>query len=264
MWPGLRYGCRVKKISTPTLRYDLIDALRGAAIVWMTLFHFCFDLNQFGYIRQNFYADPFWTVQRACIVSLFMFTAGLGQAVAQQQAVSWTRFGRRWAQVAVCALLVTAGSWLMYPRSFIYFGVLHGLALMLIVARLTAHWGRWLWLLGALALLLPQLAPWLHAHAVLGEWTESLNRPALNWLGLISRKPITEDYAPLLPWLGVLWWGLATGGELMRVPRSWLHQRFTGAGHLLTTLGRFSLPYYMLHQLVLIGALMGLHALVGA
>ncbi len=30
---------------------------------------------------------------------------------------------------------------------------------------------------------------------------------ALNWLGLITRKPVTEDYVPLLPWLGVVWWG---------------------------------------------------------
>ena len=38
-----------------------------------------------------------------------------------------------------------------------------------------------------------------------------LNGRALNWLGLVSRKPFTEDYVPVLPWLGVLWWGLALG-----------------------------------------------------
>jgi hypothetical protein len=31
----------------------------------------------------------------------------------------------------------------------------HGIALMMIVLRLTSRWGRWLWLLGLLALLLP-------------------------------------------------------------------------------------------------------------
>jgi len=38
-----------------------------------------------------------------------------------------------------------------------------------------------------------------------------MNAPALNWLGWISQKPITEDYAPLFPWLGVMWWGAAAG-----------------------------------------------------
>ncbi|MFY8088584.1 MAG: heparan-alpha-glucosaminide N-acetyltransferase domain-containing protein, partial [Rubrivivax sp.] len=54
-------------------RFDRLDALRGVAIVWMAVFHFCFDLNHFRLLepRQNFYLDPFWTWQRASIVSLF-------------------------------------------------------------------------------------------------------------------------------------------------------------------------------------------------
>ena len=58
--------------SQPAARFDAVDALRGFAMVWMTAFHFCFDLNQYGYIRQNFYVDPFWTWQRVVIVSLFL------------------------------------------------------------------------------------------------------------------------------------------------------------------------------------------------
>ena len=66
-------------------RHDRLDALRGLAMVWMTVFHFCFDLNHFGHIRQDFYGDPFWTWQRTAIVSLFLWgvyaghKAGLGR-----------------------------------------------------------------------------------------------------------------------------------------------------------------------------------------
>ena len=134
------------------LRLDAVDALRGLAMVWMTAFHFCFDLNHFGYLRQDFYSAPLWTWQRTCILGLFLLTAGLGQAIAVQQGQSWPRFWRRWAQVAGCALLVTAGSYWMYPQRFIHFGTLHGIALMLVVVRLTAAWGRWLWLVGGLAI----------------------------------------------------------------------------------------------------------------
>ena len=241
----------------PTGRIDGVDALRGVAILWMTAFHFCFDLNHFGHIRQNFYLDPFWTWQRSAIVSLFLLCAGLGQAIAVAQGQSWPRFWRRWAQVAGCALLVTAGSWLMYPQSFIYFGVLHGMAVLLIIARLSAHWGRWLWLLGALALALPWAAQPLLTGA-LAPWAEHLNSPALNWLGLITRKPVAEDYVPVLPWLGLVWWGVAAGQWLLT--KTWLRQSqpLSGAGRQLATLGRWSLSYYMLHQPVLIGALMAL------
>ena len=32
-------------------RFDRLDALRGVAIVWMAMFHFCFDLNHFGFFE---------------------------------------------------------------------------------------------------------------------------------------------------------------------------------------------------------------------
>jgi uncharacterized membrane protein len=234
-------------------RFDSIDALRGVAIVWMTVFHFCFDLNHFGWIRQDFYADPLWTGQRTAIVSLFLFCAGLGQAVAVEQGQSWARFWKRWAQVAGCALLVTVGSIWMFPRSFIYFGVLHGIAVMLIVVRASAGWGRWLWLAGALAIAMKWIAAWS-----IGQWPELdfLNDRAWNWLGLVSRKPITEDYVPLIPWLGVMWWGMAAGQWLLAKRREIVARPMPPATSPLSWLGRWSLSWYMVHQPVMIGALM--------
>jgi uncharacterized membrane protein len=218
----------------------------------MTAFHFCFDLGYHGLWRQNFLGDPFWTWQRTAIVSLFLFCAGLGQALAVGQGQDWARFWRRWAQVAGCALLVTAGSWWLFPRSFIYFGVLHGLALMLIVARLTAGGGRWLWPLGALAIASPWLADALLQGSALAP---VFNGRALNWLGWITHKPITEDYVPVFPWLGVLWWGVAAGTWVQRQRPQWLRAEAVGALRPLAWLGRHSLPWYMLHQPVLLGAL---------
>jgi uncharacterized membrane protein len=94
----LRYRSAVSATNQPAVqRFGRLDALRGAAIVWMALFHFGFDLNHFGLVtRQDFYHDPLWTVQRICIVSLFMFCAGVGQAVALSQGQGWPRFWRRW------------------------------------------------------------------------------------------------------------------------------------------------------------------------
>jgi uncharacterized membrane protein len=243
----LRYRQVVTQpVSPASQRFDRLDALRGAAIVWMALFHFAFDLNHFALIApQNFYTDPLWTVQRACIVSLFVFCAGVGQAVALRQGQGWPRFWKRWAQVAGCAALVTAGSYLMFPRSYIAFGVLHGIAAMLIVARLSAHGGRWLWLLGALAIALPRFA----GHPL-------FDGPLLNWLGLVTRKPITEDYVPLLPWLGVMWWGVAAGQWLFSHRRDLLAGALHTVLQPLALLGRWSLSFYMIHQPLLIGALM--------
>ena len=109
----------------------------------------------------------------------------------------------------------------MYPKSFIYFGVLHGIAVMLIIVRLTAGWGRGLWLAGAIAIAAKPLAA---AGARYWPELEFLNAPAWNWLGLVSRKPVTEDYVPLVPWLGVMWWGMAAGQWLLARRRAMVQQ----------------------------------------
>ena len=248
-----------RRPTAPALpRFDAVDALRGLAMLWMTGYHFFFDLNQFGFYRQDFYSNPLWTWQRSLIVSLFLLCAGIGQAVAVAQGQSWPRFWRRWAQVAGCALLVSAGSWLLYPQSFIYFGVLHGMALMLVIARLTAHWGGWLWALGGVAIAMKFMAAYALSTAALAPWAELLNSPALNWLGLITRKPVTEDYVPLLPWLGVMWWGVAGGAWLARQAASGASWQLPRVLQPLATLGRWSLSYYMLHQPVMMGTLLAL------
>jgi len=234
----------------PTQRLDAIDSLRGAALLWMTLYHFFFDLNNFGFLRLDFYRDPLWTLQRTAILSLFLFCAGLGQAVAVRRGQTWPRFWRRWVWVLLSALLVSAGSMWMFPASFIYFGVLHGMAAMLIVARLSAPLGPWLLVPAALAIAAPfAAAPWL-AHSGLADL---FNAPSLNWLGLITRKPVTEDYVPLLPWMGVMWLGVAAGSHWLQTPSTpWQAPNVLG---LLPLLGRWSLLYYMVHQPVMIGGL---------
>jgi uncharacterized membrane protein len=246
-----------------TQRFSALDALRGLAMVWMTVFHLSFDTSHAGLTQQDFYRDPLWTWQRVAIVSLFLFCAGFGQAVATAQGQSWGRFWRRWVQVAGCAALVTLGSWWMFPQSFIYFGILHGMALMLIVVRLSATWGRWLWLTGALAIASKFIAAYALSTWASGLFVHAMNASSLNWLGWITQLPITEDYAPVFPWLGLMWWGAATGAWWMprlgsngRNPMPW-------AGRALAVLGRWSLSYYMLHQLVLIGLVSGVVWLKG-
>jgi uncharacterized membrane protein len=247
--------------TTPPQRFDRLDALRGLAMLWMTAYHFAFDLNHLRWLQpvQDFYRDPLWTLQRTAIVSSFLFCAGLSLAVALHQGQTWPRFWRRWAQVAGCAVLVSAGSALMFPRSWISFGVLHGLAVMLLLARclaLAQARGRWpSAMLVALALAALAAPVWLQ-HPV-------FDHRATNWLGLVTRLPVTEDYVPLLPWLGVVLLGLVAGQTCLRRGRCLLQGPVPGALRPLAALGRWSLSYYMLHQPVLIGGLLAAQALFG-
>ena len=116
---------------------------------------------------------------------------------------------------------------------------------MLILARLLAPWRTGLWLAGLVALVLPRLVQ----HPIFDPgW--------LNWTGLVTKKPITEDYVPVLPWLGVMLWGLAAGQWLLAHRRTWLAGALPTPGRGLALLGRWSLTIYMLHQPLLIGAVL--------
>ena len=132
----------------------------------------------------------------------------------------------------------------MFPRSWISFGVLHGMAVMLIVARLDALVGRWRWPLG--------WSRWCCRKLVSDPFFDSR---WTNWVGLVTHLPVTEDYVPLLPWLGVVWWGrrraLAAGAAAR-----WFAGRAARAARAAGRARALVLSFYMLHQPVLIGALM--------
>ena len=250
MIPGLT---SMPAAGVPGERFDRLDALRGVAIVWMAIFHLCFDLNLYGLMPpQNFYRDPLWLNQRTGIVTLFLLCAGMGQAVAlhaeaaRGRGLFSGRFWRRWAQVAGCAVLVSLGSAVMFPKSWIGFGVLHGIAVMLIFTRLLAPTGRWVWAFAALALAVP--------HFFRHPW---FNQPFAHWTGLVTRKPITEDWVPVLPWLGVMLLGLAVGRWLLAHRREVLAGSVPKALAPLALLGRWSLTFYMTHQLVFLGVIVG-------
>jgi uncharacterized membrane protein len=92
-------------------------------------------------------------------------------------------------------------------------------------------------------------------HVALGNLAV-LNERWLNWIGFVSMKPVTQDYVPLLPWLGVMWWGMAAGQWLLSVRPAWVQGPIPTAAQPLAWLGRWSLSWYMLHQPLLIGAML--------
>jgi uncharacterized membrane protein len=79
--------------------------------------------------------------------------------------------------------------------------------------------------------------------------------PWLNWVGMMTHKPATEDYVPLFPWLGVVLIGVAVGHLLLERGRAWLAAADSQAPGWLAWLGRHSLVIYLVHQPVIMGLL---------
>jgi uncharacterized membrane protein len=225
------------------LREPALDALRGAAILAMVAYHFSFDLRYFGLTQWDFYRDPFWLNARTLILSSFLLIAGISMALAQRGGPTPARFWRHVAMIAACALAVSAASYLLFPESWIWFGVLHAIAASLVLARPLVRRPALALAVGAAMI----AAGNLYSSAM-------FDNRALGWLGFMTAKPRTEDYVPLFPWTGVLLVGISAGHALLRAemrPIAFATRwpRWMG------WLGRHSLAIYMLHQPVLLGLL---------
>ena len=77
--------------------------------------------------------------------------------------------------------------------------------------------------------------------------------PWTNWVGLVTHRPVTEDYVPLFPWAGVLLCGVALGHAQRRIRSTTAPLASAPAWFLWA--GRHTLGIYVVHQPLLLGAL---------
>jgi uncharacterized membrane protein len=236
-------------------RFVGVDLLRGLAIAMMVGYHFCYDLAYFRFASwspDDMLVRWGWIAWRDLIVASFLLLVGLSRALNAEFKPSAPDFWKRWAQIAGAALLVSLASYGFAGERWIYFGILHFIAVAFLLCRLVLYRTRsapWIALLGGTA---------LAAGALIS--TPAMDAAPLNILGFAAHKPPTEDYVPLFPWIGVVLLGLA-GGVM------WRSRDFAPSDALerlralvpapvqrsLAGAGRWSLSIYLVHQPILMG-----------
>lgn len=228
-------------------RLPMVDVLRGFAVAQMIVYHFIYDLNHFGWVKLRMFHEQPWTGWRTAIVTQFLLLVGVSLVLRASFNPGPLGFWRRWVQVAAAAALVSAGSAMLLGPRFIWFGILHFIAAALIIVRPLVVLGPWNVLLGAsvVAFGLLYAAPFFNAQP-------------FSIIGLVTRKPITEDYVPLLPWLGVVLLGAGLAALWQR--RGWsivpaLQPLNEAPPRLLLALGTWSLTVYLVHQPIMLGVL---------
>jgi uncharacterized membrane protein len=252
-WDGVGVSIAVIHVETSNMpdprspRLALVDALRGVAVAQMIAYHFIYDLNYFGWVKLAMTRDQPWVGWRTAIVTQFLLLVGVSLVLRTAHKPAWRDFWRRWAQIAGAAALVSAGSWLLFGPRYIWFGILHFIAVALILARPLVALGAWNLALGIAAIALGLLVK-----------DAAFNPTPLNIVGLVTMKPRTEDYVPLLPWIGVVLIGIGLGAL-------WQRRTFAVAPAIrrfdespprwLVFFGVWSLTVYLVHQPVLMGLL---------
>jgi uncharacterized membrane protein len=237
-------------------RFAVIDAARASALAAMASYHTLWDLGYLRLTAENYALTPVGHLAAACIAGTFLILVGVGLVLMNGDGVRLRRTLLRLARIGGAALLVTAGTWFAFPDAYVFFGVLHCIAVSSVIA------------LPFLFVPLPIVA--LAAVAVIAAphlvHVPALDAPVLFFLGLGAGTPRTNDYVPLFPWFGLVLTGVCLGrAGLPRLAASpaaaWRpHARVARAA---VFAGRHSLAVYLIHQPLLLALLGGLVAVTG-
>lgn len=239
-------------------RIVLLDLARGLAVVAMVVYHFTWDLGHFGFTTIQAAIDPGWRLFAKLIAGSFLALVGIGLVLAHGDGIRWGAFGRRLGILIAAAAAITFATWYATPESFIFFGILHciaassliGLAALRLPAVVSA-------VLGLAAIALPQIE---------GLKSAFFDHPGWLWLGLNPVLPLTNDYEPLLPWLGPVLLGIASARLVRGTALDTRLAALAPADPVsrgLAFVGRHSLAFYLLHQPILFGGMALLASVLG-
>ncbi len=231
-----------------TPRLAIVDIARGVAIIFMAIYHLSWDLWNYQFILADVPYDPAWVLFARSILSVFLFLAGVGLVLGHGNGIRWQRFWRRWLYVVAGALAITVATFFAFPDSFVYFGVLHAIALFSLLGL--AFVRTPIWLAVGVAIIVIALPFFFSA--------ELFNLKQLSWLGFWQIPPITNDLVPVFPWFAAVLLGIVAARLVLR--SRWIAPlaaiRAEGRlGRSLAFMGRWSLLIYLLHQPILLAVI---------
>jgi uncharacterized membrane protein len=215
-------------------RIDLIDGLRGFAIVMMVLHHFGYDLVNFAGVDSSLIENPIVYVLQPLFIGLFMLISGVCCRFSHSNI-------KRGIRIFACGLAVTAVTWAMDIPA--WFGILHFLGLSSIICGMLQPYIDRI----PARISLPLFA----ALYILSElFTEPyVGSNWFSWLGFRSPTFESSDYFPIFPWIFITLIGLVLGKYVVerRLPDKFYTVKFP----FFAAVGRNTLLVYMLHQPVL-------------
>jgi uncharacterized membrane protein len=226
-------------------RLPWIDAARGIAIVAMVIYHFSWDLRFFGFTDADVTGSLGWKLFARSIAGSFLALVGVSLVLAAESGFDHARYLRRLAVIALAAAGITVVTWFVTPDAYVFFGILHCIAVASVVGLPFVWTPVWFTVAAAvLAFALPSLVS-----------APVFDAPWLVWLGLGIVPPRSNDFVPLFPWLGTVLVGIAAARATLDSKRGapLLGRLRRPAPAALVRAGRWSLVIYLVHQPVLFG-----------
>lgn len=216
-------------------RIELLDALRGLAIVLMVAHHFLYDAVQFLDAPDRLFHNPVFDALQPFFAGVFICLSGISSNF------SSGNLKRGLFTLAVACIVTAVTCTVGMP---IIFGVLHLLAVCMMFYGLTQK--LWQRLPQGILLILFLVLSFLSQHIVSTVTAES---DKLWILGFHTKAFVSYDYFPLLPWFFVFMTGTAIGYFIKA--KKFPHWFYNAKIPVLPAIGRYSLFIYLGHQPVL-------------
>jgi uncharacterized membrane protein len=140
----------------------------------------------------------------------------------------------------------------MFPETFVYFGVLHAIALFSLLALPFVRLRIWLSFVAAAFVI--ALPAFFHSPIFFDRW--------LSWIGLWDVPPPANDLVPVFPWFGFVLFGVGLARLVLGSSLRETLGRFAATGKVsraLVACGRWSLLIYLVHQPILLGIVYPIH-----
>ena len=233
-------------------RIEIIDAMRGLAVVLMVIHHLLYNLTAFFDAPSWLFTNPVFDVLHYIFAGLFIFLSGVS-----------SRFSRgnvqRGSIAMVLAMLITYVTYRMDMP--IWFGVLHLLGFSMIFFGLAQK---------LIDLVPRKAAPFIYitlivAGALFKTYVPIVSenpwlRDILSVLGWPQPGFRSFDYFPILPWIFVFLLGTWAGIYIRdRKLPGWFYE---AKPPIFPAIGRKSMLIYILHQPVLYAVMMGIAELL--
>lgn len=236
-------------------RLQWVDIARGIALLAMVLYHFTWDLSHFAIIAPQTATSGGWMVFARLIASSFLFLVGFSLFLSHRNGIRWKAFLKRFFIIAGAALLVSVATYFIAPQSYVYFGILHEIALTSLVGLLFLRTPVFINIL--VILLIAVFSVLMHSGIeVGGGFLAFFQQPAFSWTGLNLAPRPAADYVPFIPWFAMGLSGLTVARIMNHFNiLSWLQGgiRPNWLNTSLKWLGQHTLITYLVHQPVLFG-----------
>ncbi len=229
-------------------RVNWLDALRGAAIILMIIYHTCWDLMfLFGHHINWFEKHPDLFLNRIICFS-FILISGYSVGLSK-------RIVRRGVIVFLCGAAITVVTLVFTPANPIWFGILTFIGSSMLIMSLLDKGLKKAPAIPGIIICLFLFVLFYHVNrgvlSVGGFSVATLSRGLYKnyitaFFGFPFKGFVSEDYFSILPWIF-----LYMTGYFAYQATSDLAKKTAGPIRkwgLLSLLGRYSLPIYIVHQ----------------